>query len=170
MPPKIIDMSYYPLAPGNTWTYKNNDGSTFTNTVESGAGDAFTMSNSLAPNPVQVKKDGDTFFTDSYEAGNMQPFLKEGAAAGDKWDIKYKANTIDSVLSVEVKSTGGTKEVEGKTYNDVMELEGAMSFIVNGSAFSANTRYNWFYSKGTGLILTTSTLGDNMPLVSCTVN
>lgn len=163
-------MSYYPLAPGNTWTYKNNDGSTFTNSVLSGSDGAFSMSNSMVPNPVQVKKDGDTFFTDSYETGNMQPFLKENAGAGDKWDIKYKANTIDSVLSVEVKSTGGTKEVEGKTYTDVMEMEGAMSFIVNGSAFSANTRYNWFYAKGTGLILTTSTLGDNMPLVSCTVN
>jgi hypothetical protein len=162
-------MSYYPLKTGNTWTYKTNDGSTFTNTVISEAGGVFTMTNTTVAHETQVKNEGGTLFTDSYEAGNMQPFLKEGAVAGDNWEIKYKANGIDSVLAVVIKSTGGSKEVEGKTYNDVMEMEGGMSFIVNGNAFPAGTKYQWYYAKGTGLILTTSTLGDNMPLLSCTV-
>ena len=161
--------SYYPLTPGNSWTYKTNDGSTFTNKVESEAGGVYKMSNSTVANQTQVKKDGDPFYTDSYEAGNMQPFLKDDAAPGDKWDIKYKVNTIDSVLSVEIKSVGGTKEVEGKTYTDVMEVSGSMSFIVNGAPYSANTVYTWFYAKGVGLILTTSSLGDNMPLIECNV-
>lgn len=116
-----------------------------------------------------MKKDGATFYTDSYEAGNLQPFLKDDAQASDKWEIRYKANTIDSVLSVEIKSVGNTKEVEGRTYNDVMEMQGSMSFIVNGTAYSANTVYAWFYAREVGLILTTSTLGDNMPLVSFVV-
>ncbi|MFN8243614.1 MAG: hypothetical protein U0X40_06120 [Ferruginibacter sp.] len=159
--------TYYPLKPGNSWTYKNNDGSTFTNAVEAEENGVFTMTNTLAANKTHVKIEGDTYFADSYEAGNMQPFLKENAAAGDTWEIKYKANTIDSVLTVVIKGVGGTKEVEGKTYNDVMEMEGSMSFIVNGSVFPAGTKYSWFYAKGTGLILTSSTLGDHMPLVSC---
>lgn len=161
--------TYYPLKPGNSWTYKNNDGSTFTNAVDAEEGGAFIMSNTLAANKTHVKKEGDIFYTDSYEAGNMQPFLKDNAAAGDTWEIKYKANTIDSVLTVVIKSVGGTKEVEGKSYTDVMEMEGSMSFIVNGNAFNAGTKYSWFYAKGTGLILTSSTLGDNMPLVSCSL-
>lgn len=161
--------TYYPLKSGNSWTYKMNDGNTFTNKVESDAGGVFSMSNSTVTHLTQVKKDGDTFYTDSYEAGNLQPFLKDDAAVGDAWEIKYKANTIDSVLSVKILSTGGTKEVEGKTYSDVMEMEGMMSFIVNGTVFPAGTKYQWYYAKGTGLILTTSTLGDNMPLIECTV-
>ena len=161
--------TYYPLKPGNSWTYKTNDGSTFTNKVESEDNGVFSMSNSTVANLTQVKKDGNIFYTDSYEAGNMQPFLKDDVAAGDAWEIKYKANTIDSVLNVVVKSTGGTKDVEGKTYTDVMEMEGVMSFIVNGSVFNAGTKYTWYYAKGVGLILTTSTLGDNMPLTACTV-
>jgi hypothetical protein len=72
-------------------------------------------------------------------------------------------------LSVIVKSTGGTKEVEGKIYTGVMEIEGVMSFIVNGSVFNAGTKYQWYYSKSVGLILTTSSLGDNMPLVNYTI-
>ncbi|MEO7308544.1 MAG: hypothetical protein ABIR78_07875 [Ferruginibacter sp.] len=161
--------TYYPLKAGNSWTYKTNDGSSFTNKIESEAGGVFGMSNSTVPHLTQVKKDGDTLYTDSYEAGNMQPFLKDDAAAGDAWEIKYKANTIDSVLNVVIKSIGGTKEVEGRSYTDVMEMEGMMSFIVNGNVINAGTKYQWFYAKGVGLILTTSTLGDNMPLINCSI-
>jgi hypothetical protein len=161
--------TYYPLKAGNSWTYKTNDGSTFTNKVESEDNGSYSMSNSLTPNLTQVKKDGNTFYTDSYEVGNMQPFLKDDVAAGEAWEIKYKANTIDSVLNVKVTSTGGTKEVEGKSYTDVLEMEGMMSFIVNGNVINAGTKYQWYYAKGVGLILTTSTLGDNMPLINCTI-
>lgn len=161
--------TYYPLKAGNSWTYQTNDCSTFTNKIESEDNGLYSMSNSTVVHPTQVKKECDIFYTDSYEAGNMQPFLKDDAAEGDAWEIKYKANTIDSVLNVVVKSTGGTKEVGGKTYTDVMEMEGMMSFIVNGSVFNAGTKYQWYYAKETGLILTTSTLGDNMPLINCTI-
>jgi len=161
--------TYYPLKTGNSWTYRTNDESTFTNSIVSEDGGVFSITNSTVAHTTVVKKDGNTFFTDSYEAGNLQPFLKEDAATGDSWEIKYKANTIDSVLTVEIKSVGGSKEVEGKTYNDVIEMEGNMSFIVNGAAYSANTKYTWYYAKEVGLILTTSTLGDNMPLLSCTL-
>ncbi len=163
-------MSYYPLKSGNSWTYKTNDGRTFTNAVVSEANGLFTMTNTTVAHETHVKKDGSTFFTDSYETGNMQPFLKEDGAAGDAWEIRYKANGIDSVLAVTIKSTGGSREVEGKTYHDVMEMEGSMSFIVNGNVFPAGTKYQWYYAKGTGLILTSSTLGDHMPLVSCSVS
>jgi hypothetical protein len=156
--------TYYPLKTGNTWTYGNNDGSTFTNKVESEENGIFSMSNSMIPTRVIVKVEGNTLFTDSYEAGNLQPFLKNDAAVGDKWDINYLANTINSILSVVVLSTDASKEVEGKTYTDVMELEGVMSFNVNGNIINAGTKYNWFYAKNIGLILTTSTLGVNMPL------
>ena len=161
--------TYYPLKTGNTWTYGNNDGSTFTNKVESGDGNSFMMSNTTVTTQTQIKKDGDVFYADSYEAGNMQPFLKENVSVGDKWEIKYLANTINSILSVEIKSTGGTKEVEGKTYNDVMEMEGVMSFNMNGNIINAGTKYNWFYAKNVGLILTTSSLGVNMPLKSYSI-
>lgn len=161
--------TYYPLKTGNSWTYGNNDGSTFTNKVESDSNGVFMMSNSTVATQSQVKKDGNVFYTDSYEAGNMQPFLKDDVSAGDKWEIKYLANTINSILSVEIKSTGGTKEVEGKTYTDVMEMEGVMSFNVNGNIINAGTKYNWFYAKDIGLILTTSTLGVNMPLKSYSI-
>ena len=156
--------TYYPLSPGNSWTYKMNNGNTFTNKIESESAGIYSMSNSTVTHLTQVKKDGNTFYTDSYEAGNMQPFLKDDATVGDKWEIRYKANTIDSILNIAVTAVGGTKEVAGKTFADVMEMEGMMSFVVNGNVINAGTKYNWYYAKGVGLILTTSTLGENMPL------
>ena len=158
--------SFYPLKAGNSWTYKLNDGSTFTNKVDSDLNGSFLMSNTTVSNQTQLKKEGNLFFTDSYEAGNMQPFLKDDANAGDTWEIKYKVNGIDSILNVVVKSVDGTVDVEGKEYQHVMEMEGMMSFNVNGSIINAGTKYRWFYSKGVGLVLTTSTVGDHMPLVS----
>lgn len=161
--------TYYPLKTGNSWTYKNNDGSTFTNTIESENNGSFVMCNSMVPAKVNVKPEGSTLYTDSYEAGNLQPFLKEDAATGTTWEIKYKANTIDSILRITVLSIGGTKEVEGKSFSDVLELEGVMSFNVNGNIINAGTKYQWYYAKDVGLILTTSTLGDNMPLVNYSI-
>ena len=99
----------------------------------------------------------------------MQPFLKDDVKEGDTWEIKYLANTINSILSIVVKSTGGTKAVEGNNYSDVMEMEGVMSFNMNGNIINAGTKYNWFYAKNIGLILTTSTLGVNMPLKSYSI-
>ena len=161
--------TYYPLKTANSWTYKNSDGSTFTNTVESENNGSFIMSNSMVPAKVTVKQEGNTLYTDSYEAGNMQPFLNEDATTGTTWEIKYKANTIDSILTITVLSTGGTKVVEGKSFSDVLELEGVMSFNVNGNIINAGTKYQWYYAKDVGLILTTSTLGDNMPLVNYSI-
>lgn len=161
--------TYYPLQPGNSWTYKMNNGSTFTNRIESESGGVYSMSNSTVSHLTQVKKEGNTLYTDSYEAGNMQPFLKDDAAVGEKWEIRYKANTIDSVLSMVVISVGGSKEVGGKTYPDVMEMEGVMSFVVGGNVINAGTKYTWYYAGGVGLILTTSTLGENMPLESYSI-
>jgi hypothetical protein len=66
--------TYYPLKAGNSWTYKTNDGSTFINKVEAEDNGVFSMSNTTVTNLTQVKKDGNTFYTDSYEAGNISDF------------------------------------------------------------------------------------------------
>ena len=161
--------TFYPLKAGNSWTYQNNNGSTFTNKIEAEENGVYSMSNSTVAHLTQVKKDGNTFYTDSYEAGNMQPFLKDNAAEGDAWEIKYKANTIGSVFYVVVKSTGGTKDFGGKSYADVIEMEGVMCFIVNGRVFNAGTICKWYYAKDTEPILNTSALGDSMPLTGSSI-
>ncbi len=91
--------TYYPLAIGNNWTYKMKDGNTFTNTVTAVNGNTFTMKNSMQDKPATLRKDGDVYWTDSYEVGNFQITLKDGLKKGDTWEIKYKANNIESILT-----------------------------------------------------------------------
>jgi len=158
--------TYYPLAVGNSWTYKMTDGSTFTNRVTANEGDAFTMTNSLQPDPQHIRKEGATYLSDHFEPGNFQTLVRDDLSTGDTWDIRYTANTIDTVLTMTVKGTGGSKEVEGTTYNKVIELEGVMAMTMNGNAIPSNYVVQYFYAAGVGLILTTSSMGDDMPLIS----
>jgi len=158
--------TYYPLAVGNTWTYKNKDGSTFTNSVISSEGNAFTMNNSLLGKPQYVRKEGDTFLADNFEAGNFQILLKDNPKAGDTWEIKYKANNFDNILYMTVKETGMQKEVEGKVYQGVLLIEGDLKINMNGNMTSLNYLVQYYYAPDIGLILTTSSYGDSMGLVS----
>lgn len=158
--------TYYPLAVGNTWTYKMKDGKTFTNTVIGGDGANFTMQNTSQPAPQNVRKNGDTYTTDSYEAGNWQVLMKDSLQKGDAWDISYKANGIDTVLKMTVKDTGLSKEVEGKTYQNVALLEGDMKMSMNAKPVPMTYLVQYYYAQGIGLILTTASHGEAMGLVS----
>lgn len=158
--------SYYPLAVGNTWTYKTQDGQSFTNTVTELNGDVFTMMNSMMPRPQSVRRDGDTFLADNFEPGNFQLFLKENPEPGETWDVIFRANNINNILTLTVKETGISKEVEGKTFDDVMLMEGDMKINVNGNIMSANYVVQYFYARGVGLVLTSSSFGDSVGLVS----
>ncbi|MEZ5013064.1 MAG: hypothetical protein R2794_02115 [Chitinophagales bacterium] len=160
-------MSLYPLAPDNKWTYKSNNGSTWTNAVTGNpAPGTFTMQNSLTPNPVTMKMEGNDYLTDAFEAGNFQVMLKEGLKAGDTWEIHFTANTINSILVMTVKEAGMTKEVEGKSYADVVFIEAESKMNMNGNVMALNFFTQYYYAPGTGLILTTSSAGDSHSLVS----
>jgi hypothetical protein len=159
-------MTYYPLAVGNTWTYQNSDGSTFTNTVTAGEGSTFTMQNSTQPQPQNIRFDGEVFLTDSYQAGNWQVLLKETIAPGDAWDISYQANGIDTVLKMTVKAVGVSVEAGGRTYPDVAVIEGDMKMSMNGTPVPMTYLVQYHYAQNVGLVLTTGSHGEAMGLVS----
>ena len=98
---------YYPLAPGHRWTYRQKDGSTFTNAVtgvdEKGT---FSMTNSVLGIEQHVRKEGTAYLTDSFEPGNFQVLLRDDLEAGDSWEIRFTANGIDSLIAMSVKERG----------------------------------------------------------------
>ncbi len=158
---------YYPLAVGNSWTYRTKDGKTFTNEVIAADGQKFTMKNSMTAHPQFVEKKGDTYLADNFESGNFQPLLKEPMQAGDRWEVRYKANNFDNILFVTVKQVDGTLEVEGKKYTGVALVEGELKMNMNGQLMPLNYTVQYHYAPGVGLVLTTSSHGDSMGLVSC---
>jgi hypothetical protein len=159
-------MTYYPLAVGNTWTYQNADGSTFTNSVTESDGATFTMVNTTAPQPQRIRIDGASFLTDSFQTDTWQVLVSDGLAAGDVWDISYSANGIDTVLTMTVIGVGGVLEVAGTTYPGVLGLEGDMKMSMNGTPVPMVYKVQYHYADNVGLILTTGSKGESMPLIS----
>ncbi len=165
--------NYYPLSVGNKWTYRQADGSSFTNTVtaeDPSRPGWFTMVNSVLGTDQNMRKDGAAYLTDSFEAGNFQTLLRDDLNAGDKWDIRFTANGIESILAMTVREKGVSREIGGRTYNDLLVIEGESKMLFNGNLMSINFFTQYYYAPGTGLVLTTSTGGTSMELVSADVH
>lgn len=163
-------MQLYPLAVGNSWTYKMKDGNTYTNSITGLEGQHYVMLNSASNIVSKVYLDGNNYMTNAYTPDQFQAFLKEGAAVNDTWEIHFTANGIQSILVMTVRETQSSVEVEGKTYNDVLLLESDSKMNMNGNIMSLNFITKYYYAKGTGLVLTTSSYGDYHGLVSCNLN
>ncbi|MEQ1676536.1 MAG: hypothetical protein ABL876_07540, partial [Chitinophagaceae bacterium] len=69
-----------------------------------------------------------------------------------------------------IKETGLTKEVEGNTYNDVLLIEAESMLMMNGTLITLSFFTQYYYAKGVGLILTTSSMGDVQGLTSYKLN
>ena len=162
--------NYYPLAANNEWQYKQKDGSTYINKVTAATGNEFSMHNSAANISSVVKRDGNIITTDALEAGNFQKWLTNDLQPGHTWEVKFKANGLDCLLLMTVKETGGSKEVEGKTYNNVMMMEAENKMIINGNLMPLNFFTQYYYADGVGLILTTASAGDSHALIDSKLN
>ncbi|KOY86622.1 hypothetical protein AD998_11135 [bacterium 336/3] len=163
---------YYPLQAGFEWTYQLKDGSTYTNKVTSvnpSNPHEFTMINSMMNKNQIMRKDGNNYLTDSFEEGTMQILLKDDLTVGNSWEVKFKANGFDNILVFNVKEVGSTKEVNGKTYNAIAMIEAESKMLMNGNLMSLNFFTQYYYAKGVGLVLTTSSLGDSQSLISTNV-
>ncbi|HEV7780469.1 MAG TPA: hypothetical protein VGO58_04340 [Chitinophagaceae bacterium] len=159
-------MNYYPLAAQNEWQYKQKDGSTYFNKVTGVSGNDFTMHNSAANTSSVVRKEGELLLTDALEAGNFQPWLNNDLQASQTWEVKFKANGLDCILVMTIKETGISKEVEGKTYNNIVCIEGESKLIMNGNLMALNFFTQYYYADGIGLVLTTSSAGDSHSLIN----
>lgn len=163
-------MHYYPLAPGNKWEYKLKDGSLYTNSVVSIDGNIVMMKNSTVPDPTKVKVENGVMYNELMAPGNYQLWLKDDVQKGDTWDATFTANGLNSIMAFTVKETGISKDVDGKTFNDVVMLESESKINMNGNLISTNFFTQYYYAKSVGLIMTTSSLGDVHTLQNFVLN
>ncbi|MBL7749057.1 MAG: hypothetical protein JNM19_16575 [Chitinophagaceae bacterium] len=163
-------MSYYPLATGNSWTYTMKDGNTYTNEVTAAEGNLFTMKNSMMPNATQIKQEGDEFHANHWDGTTFQLLLKDTDEKGYDWDVKFTANGLENILRHVIKDTGLTKEVAGKTYTDIMLIEAESMLMMNGSLITLSYFTQYYYAKGVGLVLVTTSAGDEHNLTASVLN
>jgi hypothetical protein len=165
----LTENVYYPLGAGFEWTYQLKDGNTYTNAVTAvnpQNPNEFTMVNSMMNKNQIMRKDAESYYTDSFEEGSMNLLLKDNLTQGETWEIKFKANGFDNILVMNVKEVGISQEVNGKTYTQVAMIEAESKMLMNGNLMSLNFLTQYYYAQGIGLILTTSSMGDAQSLVS----
>ncbi|MBL0057007.1 MAG: hypothetical protein IPP31_12660 [Chitinophagaceae bacterium] len=162
-------ISYYPLAKGNKWEYKMKNGNTYTNEVLEVNGNLVTMKNSTLPDPNQVKIENGIMYNELVEKGNFQPWLKDELSIGDSWDATFTANGLNSIMTLTVRETGISLDVEGKTYPDVTLVEAESKIDMNGNLISLNYFTKYYYAKGVGLVLTASSDGEAHSLTTYTI-
>lgn len=163
-------MQYYPLAPGNQWTYRQKDGSTYTNAVTAMEGSIITMKNSTVAESTRVKVENGVMYNELMAPGNFQTWMKDIMHKGDTWEAAFTANGLKSIMAFTVVDTGLSKEVSGTNYPDVTLLEAESLIDMNGNRISTQFKTQYYYAKGVGLIMTTSSVGDEHALVSCVLN
>lgn len=162
--------NYYPLEVGYGWVYLCKDGSSYTNmitAVNPSNPNEFTMVNSLLNKNTLFRKEGNNYVTDAFEVGTINTMLKDNSVVGDTWEVKFKANGLDSILVMKVKELGLVKVVKGKTFENVMLIEAESKIVMNGNLMPLNFFTQYYYCKGIGLILTTSSMGDEQALIEC---
>ena len=164
--------NYYPLALENEWQYKQHDGSVYTKKIIAASGNQFTIHNSGSNTCNIVKTDGHLITTDALEPGNFQPWLTGNLSKGDNWVVKFKASGLHCICIVimTVRETGMDKEVEGKIYSKVVFIEAENKIVVNDGFISLNFFTQYYYAENIGLILTTSSAGDNHALIGYALN
>ncbi len=153
----------YPLAVGNKWTYKMTTGGDYTNSiigVDAGNPSLFTLHNTSTNTNSFMRKDGDIYYTNGFDAKVFHPYLKDDFTVGTNWVIQYAANGITTDMTMTVTAAGESKNVEGKTYNNVTVVKGDCKFSMNGTPLPTTFVSEYFYAKGIGLILTTTSAGD----------
>lgn len=157
------DAVLYPLAVGNKWTYKMSAGGSYTNSVtgvDNANPNLFTLFNSSSNANSYIRKDGDIYYTNAYDSNVFHPYLKDDFVVGTNWAIQYTANGITTDTTMVVTEVGITKEVEGKTYNNVTVVKGESKFSMNGNPLPTSFTTEYFFAKGIGLFLTVSSSGD----------
>ena len=159
--------SFYPIQTGNSWTYRLSTGETSTNEITESGTDFYVTKTSVGDKLARVKIENNHHISDSFESGNFQTIFIDNAKVGDNWDIHYKANGIDCILKMNVLEISSNKEIEGKNYQDVMMIEGESVFSMNGNVIPSGMKTQYYYAKNVGAVLTTSSLGDYVPLIAC---
>lgn len=144
--------AYYPLATGNSWTYKYGASEMTSHIESSNDTGIFVIANTASPVKSSMQKMNGEYFSDSFEPGNMQMILKDHLKVGDTWEVKCKMNGIDCVYDYKVIELFPTFTVENVEYTDVVHIECSSNMIMNGSRISMNSFIHTYYAKGVGAI------------------
>lgn len=162
--------SYYPLKTGNHWKYQFSNGDEYTLKIISEENGIYQMHNSFDDTTTPIKREGSKILGVVAGSNELKERLNEDLLVGDTWEFEYQANGIDNVLRHSIKDQLSYLEVNGKTYQDVLVVEAELLMVISGNLTAINYFTQYYYAKGVGNILTTTSQGDRIELVAYQVS
>lgn len=155
----VVIPDYQPLTVGSHWTYTSSGGS-FTLTVTSkdtvAQGRTYkVLSNSNGSNQYQAKNGTEYYRFATFQGilpnGVEELYLKADQNVNGTWQLNIplvvSGVTLNITSKYSVVEKGISKQVQGKTYTDVVHIRQDLT-----SAFGNNGGGDHYYAKGIGLI------------------
>lgn len=97
--------------------------------------------------------------------GNLEiDILKEGLSLGSTWEQTDILNGINVALKFTIAEKDINKTIEGKTYNNVINVKMACNYTYSGIETGIHFTTNYYSAKGVGLILSDLGAKGKIPL------
>ncbi len=153
----MANKNYFPVAKGNSWTYKMKDGQTYTNLITEVNGNEFVATNDFAKGikSSTSKIENDWLMSDVYGGGKMQQILKLDGQPGDTWEVSFHAHDLDSATIYTVKEIRAFITVEEEDYENILIVEATNTTTIRGKFIKMDHVTTYYYAADVGLILST---------------
>lgn len=174
-PASAAEQDYLPTTTGSTWTYGGI--SPYTATVTGATkvinGKTYremeTQQGSTV-NKSYVLKEKGVYTAVGLVAGtgNLEEIaiLKAETPVGKPWEQTATINGIDTKMTLSIVEKDISKTVEGKTYNNVINVKMVSSYSFMGQDLGFTTTAHYFFAKGVGLILNDLGANGQVPLLT----
>jgi hypothetical protein len=150
--------NYFPMTQGSHWTYEitADFGDTVLTSTETKtiSGDStvngkkyFQVNSSDSEYPEFIRRSGDTVFTLSEEGiDEIMSIERKGAS----WERTFSSEGLRTTVTFTVLEKGINRSVMGKTYNDVLHVQGIGSIAIGNQ--TSEMEFNGYFAKGVGPI------------------
>ncbi|MBF9252551.1 hypothetical protein I2I11_04530 [Pontibacter sp. 172403-2] len=168
------ELDYLPTTTGSTWTYGGISPYTLTVTGTTSVINGKTYHEMESKQGTSVNKSYVLKEKGVYTAVGMVPavgsleiaILKEETPVGEPWEQTTSINGIDTKMTLTIVEKNVSKTVEGKTYNNVINVKMETSYIFMGEDLGVGLTTHYYFSKGIGLILSDFGANGQVPLLT----
>lgn len=153
---------YFPTTAGSNWTY--GGATQYTARVTGNTKDIngktyreFETQQGSQVNKSYLLKENGTYSAIGFmpNTGEVEIFiLKEENVTGKPWVQTFTMNGVLTTLTMSIEQKGISKTVEGKTFNDVINVKAIYNYSYMGQDLGMEIVAHYYYAKGVGLILT----------------
>jgi hypothetical protein len=148
--------NYFPMTQGSSWTYEvtsmfSDSAQTETKTITGDTtvnGKKYVRINSTEEESTSefMRRSNDTIFALNDGTDDIVAIERKGAT----WSKTYTEDGVSSTVTFTTKDKGISRTLSGKTYSDVLHVQGAGSVIIGNQTMEME--FNGYLAKGVGPI------------------